>query len=85
MTEGIEVNIDRLKEIVEQFDKAHVLVIGDFMLDNFIHGTVSRISPEAPVPVIDVASEIFRPGCTASAISNIRALRWEYCCCWRYW
>ena len=74
MAERIEVNIDRLKEIVDQFDKAHVLVIGDFMLDKFIQGTVSRISPEAPVPVIDVASEIFRPGGAANAISNIRAL-----------
>ena len=74
MAGGIEVNMDRLKEIVEQFDKAHVLVIGDLMLDKFIQGTVSRISPEAPVPVIDVASEIFRPGGAANAISNIRAL-----------
>lgn len=74
MAGGIEVNTDRLKEIVEQFDEAHVLVIGDFMLDKFIQGTVSRISPEAPVPVIDVASEIFRPGGAANAISNIRAL-----------
>jgi len=74
MAEGIEVNIDRLKEIVEQFDKAHVLVIGDFMLDKFIQGTVSRLSPEAPVPVVDVVSEIFRPGGAANAISNIGAL-----------
>ena len=74
MAEGIEVNIDGLKEIVEQFDKTRVLVIGDFMLDKFIQGTVSRLSPEAPVPVVDVVSEMFRPGGAANAISNIRAL-----------
>ena len=74
MTGRIEVNINRLKEIIEHFDKTYVLVIGDFMLDKFIQGTVSRISPEAPVPVIDVTSEIFRPGGAANAISNISAL-----------
>jgi len=74
MAEGIEVNIDGLKEIVEQFGSARVLVIGDFMLDKFIQGTVSRLSPEAPVPVVDIVSEMFRPGGAANAISNIRAL-----------
>ena len=74
MAEGIEVNIDGLKEITEQFDKTRVLVIGDFMLDKFIQGTVSRLSPEAPVPVVDVVSEMFRLGGAANAISNIRAL-----------
>lgn len=67
-------NIEELKEIIEHFDKASVLVIGDLMLDKFIQGTVSRISPEAPVPVIDVATENFRLGGAANAISNIRAL-----------
>ena len=74
MAEGIEVNIDELKGTVDQFDKAHVLVIGDFMLDKFVQGTVSRLSPEAPVPVLDDISEIFRPGGAANAISNIIAL-----------
>jgi D-beta-D-heptose 7-phosphate kinase/D-beta-D-heptose 1-phosphate adenosyltransferase len=68
------VNIEELKKIVEQFDKTSILVIGDLMLDRFITGTVTRISPEAPVPVVDVTSESFRPGGAANAISNIRAL-----------
>ena len=67
-------NIDELKEIVWRFDNARVLVIGDLMLDKFVQGTVSRLSPEAPVPVVDVISETFRPGGAANAISNIRAL-----------
>lgn len=67
-------NLEELKEMVERFDKTCVLVVGDLMLDKFITGTVSRISPEAPVPIIDVTSEIFRLGGAANAISNIRVL-----------
>lgn len=67
-------NLEELKEIVENFDKTCVLVVGDLMLDKFITGTVSRISPEAPVPVVDVTSEIFRLGGAANAINNIIVL-----------
>ncbi len=67
-------NLKELKEMVERFDKTCVLVIGDLMLDKFITGTVSRISPEAPVLIVDVTSEIFRLGGAANAINNIRAL-----------
>ncbi len=67
-------NIEELKETVENFDKKCILVVGDLMLDKFIKGTVSRISPEAPVPVIDVTSENFRLGGAANAIGNIRVL-----------
>ena len=66
--------IQELGEIIEQFGNARVLVLGDLMLDKYIEGTVSRLSTEAPVPVVDVASEMFRPGGAANAISNIRAL-----------
>lgn len=67
-------NNKELKEIVEHFNKSCILVIGDLMLDKFINGTISRISPEAPVPVIDVTSESFKLGGAANAISNIRVL-----------
>lgn len=67
-------NLEELKVIVEHFDKTCILVVGDLMLDKFITGTVSRISPEAPVPVVDVTSEIFRLGGAANAINNIRVL-----------
>ena len=67
-------NIEEFNEIVEQFGNARVLVIGDLMLDKFIQGIVSRLSPEAPVPVVEVTSEMFKPGGAANAISNIRAL-----------
>ena len=67
-------NSEYLKKIIDQFDKATVLVIGDLMLDRYLNGTMSRISPEAPVPLIDITSESFRLGGAANAINNICVL-----------
>ncbi len=67
----------RLKEIVSNFSKARVLVVGDLILDEFIWGEVSRISPEAPVPVVWVNSESFMPGGAANVANNIRSLNGE--------
>lgn len=57
-----------------EFDGARVLVIGDIMLDRFRYGAVSRISPEAPVPVMHVASERSMLGGAGNVLSNIAAL-----------
>ena len=51
-----------------------VLVVGDFILDKFIWGKVERISPEAPVPVVDVQRESFVPGGALNVANNIHAL-----------
>lgn len=67
----------RLKEIISGFNKARVLVVGDLILDEFIWGKVSRISPEAPVPVVWVDSENFMPGGASNVASNIRSLGGE--------
>lgn len=64
----------RLIEIVNRFDKAKVLVIGDVMMDEYIWGDVSRISPEAPVPVVKVMKETFIPGGAANVVRNINSL-----------
>jgi D-beta-D-heptose 7-phosphate kinase/D-beta-D-heptose 1-phosphate adenosyltransferase len=64
----------RLIEVVNRFDKAKVLVIGDVMMDEYIWGDVSRISPEAPVPVVRVAKESFIPGGAANVVRNINSL-----------
>ncbi|MBU4561408.1 D-glycero-beta-D-manno-heptose-7-phosphate kinase [bacterium] len=64
----------RLVEIVNRFDKAKVLVIGDVMMDEYIWGDVSRISPEAPVPVVKVMKETFIPGGAANVVRNINSL-----------
>src|SRR3990167_7887606 len=64
----------RLKSVISNFNKAKVLVVGDLILDEFIWGKVSRISPEAPVPVVWVDSENFMPGGASNVANNIRAL-----------
>ena len=61
----------RLAEIVHRFSTARILVIGDVMLDEFIWGKVSRISPEAPVPVVEVLREECFPGGAANVARNL--------------
>ncbi len=63
-----------LVDILGRFQRSHLLVVGDLMLDRFIWGDVDRISPEAPVPVLRVRSESFRLGGAANVIHNIRSL-----------
>jgi rfaE bifunctional protein kinase chain/domain len=67
-------NISKLKAIISNFSNKKILVIGDIILDEFIWGKVSRISPEAPVPVVRVKSESFMPGGAANVANNIRSL-----------
>ena len=55
----------------ELFAKCRILVIGDVMLDHFIWGNVRRISPEAPVPVVEVTKETWYPGGAANVARNI--------------
>ena len=63
-----------LTEIIERFPSIRILVIGDVILDHYIFGDVSRISPEAPVPVVLVKEESFRLGGAANACANICSL-----------
>ena len=65
---------DKLNLILDHFDQISVIVIGDLMLDRFIYGNATRLSPESPVPLIDVATEVFRLGGAANAVNNIRVL-----------
>jgi len=64
----------RVKQLLTVARRARVLVVGDVMLDQFIRGGVSRISPEAPVPVVDFKSESFMPGGAANVARNLCAL-----------
>src|SRR5260221_1222 len=64
----------RASELIARFDKLDVLVVGDIMLDRFIVGRVSRMSPEAPVPVVQFQSEYVRLGGAANVAHNIKAL-----------
>ena len=63
-----------VKQILNRFPQQTILVVGDLMLDQFIWGKVSRISPEAPVPIVEVARESYFPGGAANVARNLRAL-----------
>lgn len=56
---------------LDRFANVRILVIGDVMLDHFVRGNVRRISPEAPVPVVEVIEETFNPGGAANVACNI--------------
>lgn len=63
-----------LKAILGRFSEAKILVVGDIMMDRFIWGKVSRISPEAPVPVVLVERETLLLGGAANVVNNIHSL-----------
>jgi len=62
------------EKIIKRFSGVRILVVGDIMLDRFIWGGVSRISPEAPVPVVVVEKETFLLGGAANVVNNIHSL-----------
>jgi rfaE bifunctional protein kinase chain/domain len=65
----------RAAELLQHFSSRRILVVGDVMLDKYIIGSVSRISPEAPVPVVHVHSEKAVPGGSSNVAVNIRSLQ----------
>ena len=66
--------LDRLRRSIDSFPSATVLIVGDVMLDQFVVGRVSRISPEAPVPVVEYDHDDYRIGGAANVANNVRAL-----------
>ena len=64
----------RVRDLLSAAARTRILVLGDVMLDQFIWGSVSRISPEAPVPVVDFKRESFMPGGAANVARNLTAL-----------
>src|SRR6185503_8410009 len=66
--------MQHLRAVLDQLRGCRVLVIGDVMLDEYLKGDVSRISPEAPVPVLEVRSHDYRLGGAANAAANIQTL-----------
>jgi D-beta-D-heptose 7-phosphate kinase/D-beta-D-heptose 1-phosphate adenosyltransferase len=67
-------SVPRVRRLLAAARKARVLVVGDVMLDQFIWGSVARISPEAPVPVVEFGAESFMPGGAANVARNLTAL-----------
>src|SRR4026209_1799042 len=64
----------RAAEILQKLRDRNVLVLGDVMLDEFVWGDVTRISPEAPVPVVEVRRESIHLGGAANVLANLIAL-----------
>ena len=64
----------RVRQILQAASQTRVLVVGDVMLDTFVWGNVARISPEAPVPVVDFDHESSMPGGAANVARNLTAL-----------
>ncbi|MEO8231532.1 MAG: D-glycero-beta-D-manno-heptose-7-phosphate kinase [Ignavibacteriota bacterium] len=70
----IKISEKRLIQLKNNFKEKHIAVIGDMMLDIYFWGDVKRISPEAPVPVLEVENEFYRFGGAANVALNISAL-----------
>jgi rfaE bifunctional protein kinase chain/domain len=67
-------NKKRVEQLLSAFGGKNVIVLGDVMLDEFVWGKVRRISPEAPVPVVEVLDETYRLGGSANVAANIHEL-----------
>jgi D-beta-D-heptose 7-phosphate kinase/D-beta-D-heptose 1-phosphate adenosyltransferase len=65
-------DLNRLEQILDRAPSRRITVIGDLMLDEFVWGKVGRISPEAPVPVVEVTKESFYAGGAANVARNLR-------------
>ena len=70
----IQIPKEKLEKLFEKFRDKKILVLGDLMLDRYLWGNVSRISPEAPVPVVEITEEFARLGGAANVGNNIKSL-----------
>ncbi len=64
----------KYSDLIDSFSNKHVMIVGDVMVDSYLWGVVDRISPEAPVPVVDVNHREERLGGAANVAVNIKAL-----------
>ena len=68
------ISLQRLEEILGKFNKIKIQVVGDMMLDEYLIGKVSRISPEAPVPIVNIEAERFVLGGASNVANNLKSL-----------
>lgn len=71
----INLKLKRAADILDNIKNKNIAVIGDVMIDKYYWGNVSRVSPEAPVPVIDLKKETYHLGGAANVVSNLKSLR----------
>ena len=67
-------NFKMINQLINKFATSTVLVIGDVMIDAYLKGSVGRISPEAPVPIVDVEERYYRLGGAANVAINLQSL-----------
>jgi D-beta-D-heptose 7-phosphate kinase/D-beta-D-heptose 1-phosphate adenosyltransferase len=73
----------RYNEVIERFSRSRIMVVGDIMLDEYLEGTVDRISPEAPIPVVNLvnrAERDVRLGGAANVLNNLLRLGARHAC-----
>jgi D-glycero-beta-D-manno-heptose-7-phosphate kinase len=70
----MSISVDQTRALLEQIAHRRILVIGDVMLDHYIWGDATRISPEAPVPVVEISRDTYVPGGAANVALNCAAL-----------
>jgi rfaE bifunctional protein kinase chain/domain len=70
----VKLSKDRILSITNSFEKKKIAIIGDLMLDQYLWGSANRISPEAPVPIVDIIEESNRLGGSANVANNINSL-----------
>ena len=68
------ISVPVARDLLQKISRVRILVIGDVMLDHYIWGDATRISPEAPVPVVDIARDSFTAGGAANVALNIASL-----------
>ncbi|NNK86485.1 MAG: bifunctional heptose 7-phosphate kinase/heptose 1-phosphate adenyltransferase, partial [Desulfobacterales bacterium] len=59
---------------ISKFERCKILVVGDLMIDEYLWGSVERISPEAPVQVVSVENQEYTPGGSGNVVNNLVAL-----------
>lgn len=70
----VKINSEKLETIIKKFKGKRILVLGDIMLDRYVWGTVERISPEAPVPVVQVSRDTLCLGGAGNVYQNLKSL-----------
>ncbi len=77
----MEIDKERLIQIIENFNTKNIAVVGDFCLDEYIYGTAQSLSPEAPIPRVVIDSVEYVPGAAGNIASGVRALGAETYSC----
>ena len=77
MSDSFNLKPERVKQIISGFANKKIVIIGDVMIDEYLSGNVSRISPEAPVPIVEISEETLRFGGAANVALNVRSLGCE--------